>query len=571
MDKIKTVKIKNPDGSVSEESYTISVDARNVDMDNGKELQETIGTIDIDTDGNIGEQLKSLNENFDNLDENVNNLNIDIKKKAYFFNTVADMKNANLKNGDYACTLGYYSVNDGGAGNYFITNVNNLTIDNGAIHQLNNGLFAQLILNEAIYPKQCGCYCDGIHNDTDKFHNCIDLAFSKQLPLYIQGNIKISSAYDLNNDSVLTIVGNGAGVTFNPNYVDGKISKITLNNCDLIDGIDYFNENHTYATLSINLQNVEIVSLTQPTSYETQYYIFKDVYVVGSNINNIGTHYLGLSKGTIGVTTNITNNRFTGVFNFINKGATDYWGVISDSVISNNYISGLNNGSCFESLSTGSLRITNNYIDYFKNIFNNGNYGSTVYSSGNIYDGYFKFINVETGLIGQISSESDKFHPYGKQYCINKGWITAEDTYSSITVNTSKVRGFEFINPKLNSEGSRNDVFIDGTLYGVNHHLAINIVNPMFWNKDLSALGKRCKLTDVLQVQFTSATGADLFNYYDVTYLPSRIDVYDSLPVTKINNNYVIPPFYKCWVNNKLYEFRLLAPDNYYASFVEVE
>ena len=34
MDKIKTVKIKNPDGSVSEETYTISVDAKNVDMEN---------------------------------------------------------------------------------------------------------------------------------------------------------------------------------------------------------------------------------------------------------------------------------------------------------------------------------------------------------------------------------------------------------------------------------------------------------------------------------------------------------------------------------------------------------
>ena len=57
MDKIKTVKIKNPDGSVSQETYTISVDAKDVDMSNGKDLQETIGTIDIDKDGSIAEQL----------------------------------------------------------------------------------------------------------------------------------------------------------------------------------------------------------------------------------------------------------------------------------------------------------------------------------------------------------------------------------------------------------------------------------------------------------------------------------------------------------------------------------
>lgn len=70
MDKIKTVKIKNPDGSISEESYTISVDARNVDMDNGKDLQETIGTIDIDTDGNISEQLKNIVRRLEALEEN---------------------------------------------------------------------------------------------------------------------------------------------------------------------------------------------------------------------------------------------------------------------------------------------------------------------------------------------------------------------------------------------------------------------------------------------------------------------------------------------------------------------
>ena len=49
MDKIKTVKIKNKDGSISEESYTISVDAKNVDMSNGNDLQFTIGDIDVNT------------------------------------------------------------------------------------------------------------------------------------------------------------------------------------------------------------------------------------------------------------------------------------------------------------------------------------------------------------------------------------------------------------------------------------------------------------------------------------------------------------------------------------------
>ena len=68
MDKIKTIKIKNPDGSVSEETYTISVDAKDVDMSNGKNVQDTIGNIDINKDGNIAEQLKDIIKRLENLE-----------------------------------------------------------------------------------------------------------------------------------------------------------------------------------------------------------------------------------------------------------------------------------------------------------------------------------------------------------------------------------------------------------------------------------------------------------------------------------------------------------------------
>jgi len=72
MDKIKTIKIKNEDGSISEESYTISVDAKNVDMNNGKDLQDTIGDINVDRDGSIAEQLKNIIERLEALEESNN-------------------------------------------------------------------------------------------------------------------------------------------------------------------------------------------------------------------------------------------------------------------------------------------------------------------------------------------------------------------------------------------------------------------------------------------------------------------------------------------------------------------
>ena len=72
MDKIKTVKIKNPNGSVSEETYIISVDAKDVDMKNGKDLQDTIGDINVDRDGSIAEQLKNIIERLEALKESNN-------------------------------------------------------------------------------------------------------------------------------------------------------------------------------------------------------------------------------------------------------------------------------------------------------------------------------------------------------------------------------------------------------------------------------------------------------------------------------------------------------------------
>ena len=202
MDKIKTVKIKNPDGSISEESYTISVNAKDVDMANGKELQETIGTIDIDIDGNIAEQLENLNDNVDDL-------NIDIKKKAYFFDTVADMKNANLKVGDYVCTLGYYNANDGGAADYQIVS-GNYVDDGGSYLKLYNNKFAKLIVkNGEVNVNQFGAYGDGVHNDTLAIQNAIDYVSTKryQINIYLLDKVYCISNIILKRQT--NIIGNG--------------------------------------------------------------------------------------------------------------------------------------------------------------------------------------------------------------------------------------------------------------------------------------------------------------------------------------------------------------------------
>ena len=211
MDKIKTVKIRNEDGSVSEESYIIATDAKNVDMNNGKDLQATIGNIDIDTDGSIAEQLKkykSYDGDIREINDNISSLEGTLEKKIYYFNTVANMKAASfLKNGDCVRTLGYYSANDGGGAEYKIVN----TTSDNYVETLNTNLFAELIIKDEINVKQFGAYGDGTHDDT----NILNTIFSNyvnngQTILIPAGTYLCSSRITINNLSNVTFNCDGA-------------------------------------------------------------------------------------------------------------------------------------------------------------------------------------------------------------------------------------------------------------------------------------------------------------------------------------------------------------------------
>lgn len=73
-------------------------------------------------------------------------------------------------------TLGYHSVNDGGAGHYYVTVAEQS--DTYSI-QANNDLYINLVLTDCLNVKQMGAYGDGVHDDTD----VIDLALNLQQTL----------------------------------------------------------------------------------------------------------------------------------------------------------------------------------------------------------------------------------------------------------------------------------------------------------------------------------------------------------------------------------------------------
>ena len=130
-DRIKKIKIKQADGTYSD-YIPIGANAKDIDLQyNGSNVENTL------------------------------------KKKPYYYDNVATMKlDDTLKDGDTCITLGYYEINDGGNGVYKIIDDSSLEDDGGSIHELNNGLKAQLIIEDKVNIKQFGAYGDGEHDDT---------------------------------------------------------------------------------------------------------------------------------------------------------------------------------------------------------------------------------------------------------------------------------------------------------------------------------------------------------------------------------------------------------------------
>ena len=89
------------------------------------------------------------------------------------FNTVEDMKNAALSEGQLAFTKGYYQPYDGGHTYYNIVSEKKTNYD----IPLKN-LFATPIFDNALRPEQFGCYGDGIHDDTENLINTFKCAKS---------------------------------------------------------------------------------------------------------------------------------------------------------------------------------------------------------------------------------------------------------------------------------------------------------------------------------------------------------------------------------------------------------
>lgn len=179
------------------------------------------------------------------------------------YDSVALMKaDTKLKEGMYVKTKGYTTPNDGGNGEYIIVNDNSLESDNGSIHELINGLFAKLVIENNVTPEQFGCYGDDEHDDTIAFQNMLNKF------LYIKLNenkkYKITSTLTFRNNTKIVGTGQSSQII---SYINNE-TPIFYNN----DNVSHF----IFQDFYINSKNNSCYGFTITNPYDNC--IFKNIY-----------------------------------------------------------------------------------------------------------------------------------------------------------------------------------------------------------------------------------------------------------------------------------------------------
>lgn len=103
---------------------------------------------------------------------------------SLYCQTVDDMKKSGFNEGDVVCTLGYHSINDGGAATYIIENNPTAVGDDMTLISLltSDVLKARLVYDKFVSPLQCGAYGDGVHDDSEVIKALIDANIPVKFP-----------------------------------------------------------------------------------------------------------------------------------------------------------------------------------------------------------------------------------------------------------------------------------------------------------------------------------------------------------------------------------------------------
>lgn len=166
-----------------------------------------------------------------------------IESKAIkYFDTVSDMISADLQEGELVKVKGYYTVNDQGGAFYTIS-----SLSDGFSQVLDNGLYANILIEDIMCPEQFGAYGDGLHDDAAAFNKAVQYAGhieANQIYRFVSPSeynvtqifVKIPSDRIINGSGTITLAANDyAGyVILGALAIDEDISNITIEGLTII-------------------------------------------------------------------------------------------------------------------------------------------------------------------------------------------------------------------------------------------------------------------------------------------------------------------------------------------------
>lgn len=248
-----------------------------------KKIYDSGGLTPItDLMGSIGTALKRWGYIFANK---VFAMNLPIVYKS-----VAEMKaDSLLSAGMTACTLGYYSPNDGGAGTYIIrAKAEGDVDDGGSLHELTNGNVAELVVeNGTVNVKQFGAKGDGVTDDYRAIFNALNYSDSIYIP---RGNFFCDGSFKIKNKQIRgeSYDDDGSVILCNPanNYtvfllvgINNIIEKIRIKRNKT------FNEENerTFSCIGIDLG-------VKNTNEYAQFNVLRDVYIWGLDVGLMSSY-----------------------------------------------------------------------------------------------------------------------------------------------------------------------------------------------------------------------------------------------------------------------------------------
>lgn len=217
-----------------------------------------------------------------------------------YFNSLDDVLEASLNEGDVCIALGRYEMNDGGCGIYKIVNNPALVEDKVLVFYLNTSdtLRAVLIHDGTINVHQAGAYGDGVHDDLAAIHRALktklNVTFGKNKTYLCNGQLEISNIIDSSVKSFnQTIDFNGSKIFRTTNGYGIKITTVYD---------DIFNEGFGYLNPG-NFVIKNIGGIEFSDSNIGMYYIdicgenitLENINIEIKNPNNNSTGNIGLS------------------------------------------------------------------------------------------------------------------------------------------------------------------------------------------------------------------------------------------------------------------------------------